>query len=76
MNEPNDSKENDGKTIDDAEDLDLVIHTYNTVIVQMPFEYSLNHAQTTGSLCFYSKDEATNFNTDFANNNNFKSFKY
>ena len=76
MNEPNDSKENDGKTIDDAEDLDLVMHTYNTVTVQMQFEYSLNHAQTTGSLYFYSKDEATNFNTDFANNNNFKSFKY
>ena len=28
------------------------------------------------SLWFHSKDEATNFNTDIANNNNFKSFEY
>ena len=27
-------------------------------------------------LWFYSKDEATNFNADIANNNNFKSFEY
>ena len=76
MNELNDSKKNNGKKIDDAEDLDLVMHTYNTVTVQIQFGYSSNYAQTTGSLCFYSKDEATNINTDFANNNNFKSFKY
>ena len=25
-------------------------------------EYSLNYSETTGSLWFYSKDEATNFN--------------
>ena len=29
-----------------------------------------------GSLWFYSKDEATNFNADIANDDNFKSFKY
>ena len=32
--------------------------------------------ETTGSLWFYSKDEVTNFNTDIANTNNFKSSKY
>ena len=39
-------------------------------------EYSSNYSETTGSLQFYSNDEATNFNADFANTNNFKSFKY
>ena len=38
-------------------------------------EYSSNYFQTTGSLCFYSKDEATDFNADIANNNP-KSFEY
>ena len=39
-------------------------------------EYRLNYSETTGNLWFYSKDEATNFNADIANNDNFKSFKY
>ena len=39
-------------------------------------EYSSNYSGTTGSLWFRSKDEATNVNADFANNNNFKSFEY
>ena len=39
-------------------------------------EYSSNYSETTGSLWFYSKDEATNFNADIANHNNFRSFKY
>ena len=39
-------------------------------------EYSLNYSETTRSLWFYSKDDATNFNADIANDNNFKSFKY
>ena len=30
----------------------------------------------TGSLWFYSNDEATNFNVNIANNNNFESFQY
>ena len=30
----------------------------------------------TGSLWFYYKDEATRFNANFANTDNFKSFKY
>ena len=38
-------------------------------------EYSTNYSETTGSLWFYSKDEATNINADIANTNNFKSFK-
>ena len=40
-------------------------------------EYIWNYSETTGSLWFYSKDEATDFNVDITNNNNnFKSFKY
>ena len=39
-------------------------------------EDSSNYFETTGSLWFYSKDEATNFNADIANDNNFKSFEY
>ena len=31
-------------------------------------EYSLSHSNTTGSLWFYSKDEATNFNANIGNN--------
>ena len=36
-------------------------------------EYSLNYSGKTGTLWFYSKDEATNFNNDI---DNFKPFKY
>ena len=39
-------------------------------------EYIPDHSETTGSLCFYSKNEGTNFNADIANDNNFKSFMY
>ena len=39
-------------------------------------EYSSNYSETTGSLWFYSKDEATDFNADIANDNNCKSLKY
>ena len=39
-------------------------------------EYSLNYSETTGSLWFSSKDEATNLNADITNDNNFKSFRY
>ena len=39
-------------------------------------EYSSNYSETTGRLSFYSKDEATDFNADIANTNDFKSFKY
>ena len=39
-------------------------------------EYSSNYSETTESLWFYSKDEATNFNADIANDDNFESFKY
>ena len=60
----------DGTTIDDAEDVDLVMPMYN------PVEYSSNYSEATGSLCVYSKDEATNFNANIANDDNFKSFKY
>ena len=60
----------DGTSTDDAEDLDLVILMYNLL------EYSPNYSDTTGSLWFYSKDEAVNSNSDITNTNNFKSFKY
>ena len=48
----------DGTTIDDTEDLDLVMPMYNLI------EYSSNYSETTETLGFYSKDEATNFNAD------------
>ena len=60
----------DGTTIDDAEDLDLVMAKHNLI------EFSLNYSETTGILWFYSKDEATNFNADIKNNEEFKSFKF
>ena len=56
--------------IDDTEDLDLVMPMYNLI------EHSSNDSETRGSLSFYSKDEATNFNAYIANTDNFKSFKY
>ena len=36
-------------------------------------EYSSNYSETTESLWFCSKDEATNSDADIANNNNIKS---
>ena len=39
-------------------------------------KYSSNYFDTTGSLWFYSKDEATSFNSDIGNNATFKSFMY
>ena len=48
----------DGTTIDDAENLDLVVSMYSLI------EYSLNYSDTTDSSWFYSKDEATNFDAD------------
>ena len=60
----------DVETIDDAENLDLVMPMYNLI------EYSSSFSETTGSLWFYSKDETTDFNADIANTDNFKSFQY
>ena len=39
-------------------------------------EYSSNYSETTRSLWSYSKDEATSFDVDIANDNIFKSFKH
>ena len=39
-------------------------------------EHSSKYSETTGTFWFYSKDQATDFNADVANNNNFKSFEY
>ena len=62
----------DGATVDDVEDLDLVMTVYNLI------EFSSNYSEATGCLWFYSKDEANNFNADIGNNNNnnnnFKTF--
>ena len=60
----------DGTTIDGAQDLYFVMATYNVL------EYSSNYSKMTGSLRFYSKDEAANFNADITNNDAFKYFKY
>ena len=41
------------------------------------FEYRLNYSNTTGSIQFYSKDEAANFNKAITSDtDNFKSFRY
>ena len=56
----------DGTTLDDAEDLDLVMSMYNLI------EYSSNYSEITASLWFYSEDEGTYFNVDIINNNNFQ----
>ena len=58
----------DGTTIDDAEDLDLVMSMKNLI------EYSSNFSETIESLWFYSKNEETKFNATIANNS-FKSFE-
>ena len=60
----------DGATMDDAENLDLVMTIYKVI------EYSSNYSETTGNLWFYSKNEAANFNADIGNTDDFKSFKY
>ena len=57
------------KTIGDAENLGLVMSRRN------PIEYSSSYSKTTGSLWFYSKHEATNFNAHITNTYDFKSFK-
>ena len=52
----------DGTTIDNFEDLDLVMSMQNLL------ENSSNYFDPTSSLWFYSKDKATNFNADIENN--------
>ena len=39
-------------------------------------EHGSNYSETTGSLRFYSKDEATNLNAEMEDDNTFKSFRY
>ena len=60
----------DRTTIDDAENLDLVMPIYNLI------EHSSDSSKTTGSLWFYSKNEAPDFNAVIANDNKFESSKY
>ena len=59
----------DGATVDDAEYLDLFMSKYKLI------ECSSNYSETRGNLCFYHKDESTNFVADIANINNFESIK-
>ena len=61
----------DEATIDEAENLQLVMSMHNLI------EYSSNYSETTGSLWFYSKDEAANSNNNIAiiNNLNFLSIR-
>ena len=61
----------DEATIDEAENLQLVMPMHNLI------EYSSNYSETTGSLWFYSKDEAANSNNNIAiiNNLNFSSIR-
>ena len=56
--------------MDDAEDLDLVMLMYKLL------KYGSNYSNKTGSLWFYSKDEATNFNGLIGDNIAFKFFMY
>ena len=60
----------DGTTLDDAEDLDLVMSMYNLI------EYSSNYSETKASLWLYFEDEGTYFNADIVNNHNFQSIKF
>ena len=60
----------DETTIDGVEDSDSVMSMYNMI------ECSSDYSVTTRTLLFYSKDEATDFNANIANIDNFKSFKY
>ena len=53
-----------------AESFDLVMPMYNLT------EYSSNYSEPTGSLWFYSEDEASNVNNNIANTDNFKSIKF
>ena len=55
---------------DNAKDLDLAMPMYKLK------QYSSNYSETTWSLRFYPKDEASNFNNNIVNTDNFKPFKY
>ena len=57
----------DRATIGNAEDLNLFMPIYNLL------EYRSNYSNTTGSLWFCSRDEATNFNGDTEDDNTFAS---
>ena len=59
----------DGRTVDDSEDLDLVMVMYNLL------EYSSKYFDRAGSLWFYSKDEGTDFNSYIENTDAFKCFR-
>ena len=46
------------------------------MLIYKLLEYSSIYSDMTGSLWFYSKDKATNFNVDISDTNNFKPFNY
>ena len=64
------SEKIDNTAIDVAQNLDLVMPMYSVI------EYSSNYSEPTGSLRFYSDDEATDPDCNIDNDGNFKSFKY
>ena len=57
-------------TIDDTEGLDLVISMYNLL------EYIQNYCDIAGTLLFYSKVEAIDFNNHIEKTGEFKSYKH
>ena len=63
-------KKINGTKIDDAKDVDLVKVIYNFL------EYNSNYSDTTGSLWFFSKDDAANFNDNITDDDNIKYFMY
>ena len=63
----------DETTIDDAENLDLVMPVYNLIENANYSQIILKQQEVYG---FCSKDEVTNFNAVIENTDGFKSFKY
>ena len=59
-----------GTKIDDAKDVDLV------KVIYIFLEYSSNYSDTMGSLWFFSKDDAANFNDYITDDDKIKSFMY
>ena len=60
----------DGITIDEVEDLDVVMLIYNLL------DYSSNYSDMTGSSWLYSNTEASKSNVNIAGTNAFICFKY
>ena len=55
--------------------MSLKTYTWSWQKMHNLLQYSSNYSHKTGSLWFYSKDKATNFNADIVYSYNFKSFR-